>query len=65
MLVIMDTATNTIYPAETCTWVQTEGQGGGYDVTTVKTYITGTEIAIAAAELGYLGKSGRFVKMSK
>ena len=65
MLVIMDTATNTIYPAEFCTWVQTEGQGGGYDITTVKTYITGTETAIASAELGFLGKSGRFVKISK
>lgn len=65
MLVIKDTATDTIYPAETCTWVQTEGQGGGYDITTVKTYISGSAVAIAAAELGFIGKSGRFVKISK
>jgi hypothetical protein len=65
MLVIKDTATNTIYPAETCTWVEIPSTGSGYDIGTVKTYISGTAVAIAAAELGYLGKSGRFVKMSK
>lgn len=64
MLVIKDTATDTIYPAETCTWVEIS-VAGGYDIGTVKTYISGTAVAIAAAELGYLGKSGRFVKMSK
>lgn len=64
MLVIKDNATNVIYPAEFCTWV--EGSvSGGYTVTSVNTFITGTAVAIADAELGYIGKSGRFVKLSK
>lgn len=64
MLVIKDTATNTIYPAETCTWVEIP-LANGYDIGSVNTYATGTAVAIAAAELGYIGKSGRFVKISK
>lgn len=64
MLVIKDTSTGVTYPAEFCTWVETSVTGG-YSVTTVKTYITGSEVAISSADLGYIGKSGRFVKLSK
>lgn len=63
MLVIKDSS-NVIYPADMCTWVQTE-VAGGYTVTSANFFGTGAAVAITAPELGYIGKSGRFVKMSK
>ncbi len=64
MIVIKDTATGVIYPSENCTWVEVPVEGG-YEIASVTTYITGTAVNIAAADLGYLGKTGRFVKISK
>ena len=64
MLVIKDNTSGTVYPAEFCTWIESS-VAGGYTVISVTTYITGAAVAIADAELGYIGKSGRFVKLSK
>lgn len=63
MIVIKDSA-DKIYPADMCTWTQTEVENG-YTVTLANFYGTGTAVVINAPELGYIGKSGRFVKMSK
>ena len=63
MLVVKDTA-GKIYPADLCTWVQTDVDGG-YTISTVEFYGTGSAVAVTGADLGFIGKSGRFVKLSK
>jgi len=47
-----------------CTWVQNE-VAGGYELASADFFGTGAAVAITAPVLGYIGKSGRFVKMSK
>lgn len=56
-----------VYPAETCVWRTASVVGGGYKLThldvgtpTVAVGVAPTA-APAGAELGYIGKSGRFV----
>jgi len=63
MLVIKDSSDVT-YPAQLCTWVEVEVDGG-YTITTAKFYGTGSAVALTGTDLGYIGKSGRFVKISK
>jgi len=63
MIVIKDSS-NKIYPADMCTWVQNE-VAGGYELASADFFGTGAAVAITAPVLGYIGKSGRFVKMSK
>jgi hypothetical protein len=63
MIVIKDSS-NVIYPADRCTWTQTEVDAG-YTITSASFYSATATVAITAPELGYIGKSGRFVKMSK
>ena len=65
MYVIKD-GSDVIYPADRCTWVQVDNGGaGGYDITTVNFY-PGNAVAVAltGCELGYISKTGRFVKIT-
>jgi hypothetical protein len=64
MLVIKDSS-DVIYPADLCTWKQADATDGyGYVINTAKFYGTGTAVALVGPELGHIGKSGRFVKMT-
>lgn len=64
MMVIKDD-TDTIFPADLCVWEQVDNGGSdGYDITNVLFYGTGTGVAKTGCELGYIGKSGRFVQIT-
>ena len=64
MMVIKDGA-GVIYPADLCTWEQVDNGGfNGYDITNVLFYGTGTGVAKTGCELGFIGKSGRFVQIT-
>ena len=65
MMVLRDSA-GVIYPADRCTWTQTQvGGTGGYVIATA-TFYPGNAVgsAITDPELGFIGKSGRFVKVA-
>ena len=54
-----------VLPADRCTWTQTANATGGYDITNV--YFqrgSAAQVAVSNAELGVIGKSGRFVKIT-
>ena len=60
-----------IFPADRCTWVEQVPTGGrGYSITNAFFYtgLSGTEgetaTSIGDPELGFIGKSGRFVEIS-
>lgn len=66
-MLVIKTANGNTYPAESCVWRTAQVANGGYQLThldigspTVATGGTPTA-APAGAELGYIGKSGRFV----
>ena len=65
MLVVKDSS-GVIYPADRCTWVESAAAGGGYSIGTAKFYdgATAGGTALTSPELGFIGKSGRFVKIS-
>ena len=53
-----------IFPADRCSWRQTTNTSGGYDLADAQ-YLNGTTlVSLNNAELGYIGKSGRFVKIT-
>lgn len=62
MLVIKDSA-GTIYPADLCTWTQSDA-ASGYTIATANFYGTGAAVALTGPVLGHIGKSGRFVAMT-
>lgn len=55
-----------IFPADRCTWQQAVGpNGNGYAITNARfVAISGNAITITNPELGYIGKSGRFVQIA-
>ena len=64
-----------IFPADRCVWEQVDDTTGGYSIDNVAfvglthstvggTNVTGRYIQLTAAQLGYIGKSGRFVAIS-
>jgi len=66
-MLVIKTANGNTYPAESCVWRTAQVASGGYQFThldigspTVATSGTPTA-APTGAELGYIGKSGRFV----
>lgn len=66
-MLVIQTANGNVYPAETCVWRTEQVSTGGYRLThfdihnpNVGTSGTGTA-APTGAQLGYIGKSGRFV----
>ena len=64
MLVVKNETSGVVYPADLCTWIESSVSGGGYSIGTANFYGTGAAVSIATPVLGYIGKSGRFVKMS-
>lgn len=65
MLVIKSDSTGVIYPADNCSWKEAaSSSGNGYTINTANHYGTGVAVAIADPVLGFIGKSGRFVKIS-
>ena len=65
MLVIKNETTGVIYPADNCTWKEAASASGyGYTINTANFYGTGSAVVIATPVLGFIGKSGRFVKVS-
>jgi len=65
MLVIKSDSTGVIYPADNCSWKEAaSGSGYGYTINTANFYGTGAAVTIANPVLGFIGKSGRFVKVS-
>jgi len=63
MLVIKSNTTGVIYPADNCSWIQAS-ESEGYSINTANFYGTGSAVTIANPVLGFIGKSGRFVKIS-
>ena len=73
-MVIRGTATGftgtNIFPADRCTWVQADsGDSVGYRITSARffpgnTAAAGVTISNTNVELGYIGKSGRFVPIT-
>jgi len=64
MLVLKDSA-GVIYPADSCTWKEAaSASGNGYTINTANFYGTGSAVSITGPILGFIGKSGRFVKIS-
>ena len=58
-----------VLPADRCAWTQVANARGGYDITNARLMfgaVEGGQIAapISNPELGYIGKSGRFVPIS-
>ena len=52
-------------PADRCVWTQTvPTDGRGYDIVNAHVITATANVAISNAELGYIGKSGRFVKIT-
>ena len=65
MLVIKNTTSGVIYPADRCSWVEAPASGGGYSINTVLFYDgVSAGATVATPVLGFIGKSGRFVKIS-
>jgi hypothetical protein len=65
MLVIKSDSTGVIYPADNCSWKEAASASGhGYTINTANFYGTGAAVVIANPVLGFIGKSGRFVKIS-
>jgi len=65
MLVIKNNTTGVIYPADNCSWKEAaSSSGNGYTINTANFYGTGSAVAITSPVLGFIGKSGRFVKIS-
>jgi len=65
MLVIKSESTGVIYAADNCSWKEAASASGhGYTINTANFYGTGSAVAIADPVLGFIGKSGRFVKIS-
>jgi hypothetical protein len=62
MLVLKDSS-DQIYPAHLCTWVQLETDSG-YTISSAGFYGTGSAQALVGPELGMIGKSGRFVRIT-
>jgi len=66
-MLVIQTANGNTYPAETCVWRTASVASGGYKLThlTVGSPTVAVSSAPAAApsgaQLGYIGKSGRFV----
>ena len=55
----------TLYPADRCTWRQHSLGARGYGAANVQFYPgNAAAIDIVSAELGYIGKSGRFVEIA-
>ena len=61
------TARISIHPADRCTWTQTAASAGGYAIADAEFYpaIGTAPIAITNAQLGFIGKSGRFVEIAR
>ena len=66
VLALTSGATTTIYPADRCTWTE-HSDANGYHIE-APMFVTDSAAAIGATgdtiELGYIGKSGRFVSVS-
>jgi hypothetical protein len=66
-MLVIKLSNGNVYPAETCVWRTTQVTTGGYQLTHLTvgspTIAVGVAPAVAptGAELGYIGKSGRFV----
>jgi len=66
-MLVIQTANGNTYPAETCVWRTAASGATGYKLThlDINTPNVGTSAAPTAAptgaQLGYIGKSGRFV----
>lgn len=66
-MLVIQLANGNTYPAETCVWRTASVAAGGYQLTHLTvgtpTVAVGTAplTAPTGAELGYIGKSGRFV----
>lgn len=66
-MLVIKLSNGNVYPAETCVWRTTAVSNGGYKLTHLT--IGSPTIAVGAApaaapagaQLGYIGKSGRFV----
>jgi len=64
-MLVIKSSSGAIHPADLCVWTQVEVDGG-YEITNAGFYGTSTLTPLGVGcELGYIGKSGRFVKMSK
>lgn len=70
-MLVIRTANGNTYPAETCVWRTGPAAVGGYllthlDIGTPTVAVGGTgTTAPTGAELGYIGKSGRFVSYTE
>ena len=65
-LYILDASTGNIFAASQSTFRSTEATGGGYKLTHFKAGINVTpDVAATGDELGYIGKSGRFVAITE
>jgi hypothetical protein len=65
MMVIKSESTGVIYAADLCSWKEiASASGNGYTINTAFHYGTGSAVTIANPVLGFIGKSGRFVKIS-
>ena len=58
-----------IHPADRCTWTQSDApDGNGYVIANAWFYPgaggAGSDLAITDPELGFIGKSGRFVRIA-
>ena len=66
-MLVIQTAVGNTYPAETCVWRTAAVAGGGYKLTHLSINTPNVAVgadpsaAPAGAQLGYIGKSGRFV----
>lgn len=66
-MLVIKTAIGNTYPAETCVWRTAAVSSGGYQLTHLTigtpTIAVGADpdVAPTGAQLGYIGKSGRFV----
>ena len=66
-MLVIQTAVGNTYPAETCVWRTAAVTGGGYKLTHLSINTPSVAVgaapsaAPAGAQLGYIGKSGRFV----
>lgn len=66
-MLVIRTAVGNTYPAETCVWRTAAVSGGGYKLTHLSVNTPNVAVAAApsaaptGAQLGYIGKSGRFV----
>ena len=63
---IVSSTTRHIYPADRCSWDQFTREGGGYQIDNAIFYdgVSSALIRILEPELGFIGKSGRFVQIA-